>query len=284
MAIKLITDGSCDLPQDIFEKYDIEVVPLTVSFGDRHFKTGAEIDSQTFYRMMREEEDFPRSASPSPQDFLDVFEKTAPADEILVLALSNALSSTYDSAMMARQMFLDEHAGRRVEVFNTNSASAGLALLVYETALEIEDGLGMDAIVASVEERIEDTNTAFVLDTLENVIKGGRLDRVRGAIAKTLNIKLLMKAADEGDLEVVEKVRGNKKAMRRFVEQIGEYGKNFEKKVLALAHSNCEEKARAIVEEIQKQYNFKEVIISEIGPLIGTYAGEGGLVIGYRKK
>ncbi|WP_070121655.1 DegV family protein [Bacillus marinisedimentorum] len=284
MAIKLITDGSCDLPHDIFEKYDIEVVSLTVSFGDRHFKTGTEIDSQTFYRMMREEEDFPRSASPSPQDFLDVFNKTAPEDEILVLALSNALSSTYDSSMMARQMFLDEHGGRRVEVFNTNSASAGLALLVYETALEIEDGLGMDAIVASVEERIDDTNTAFVLDTLENVIKGGRLDRVRGAIAKTLNIKLLMRANEAGELDVTEKVRGNKKAMRRFVEQIGEYGKNFEKKVLALAHSNCEEKARAIVEEIQKQYNFKEVIISEIGPLIGTYAGEGGLVIGYRKK
>ena len=180
-------------------------------------------------------------------------------------------------------MFHEEQPDRRIEVINSKTASSGLGIIVCHAAEMARDGASFESIVEQAHEYTEDTLTMFLLDTLDNVIKGGRLDRVRGTIASALNIKLLMKASDDGSLEVLDKVRGNKRAIRQFIQKIGEYGHNLEDKVLAVAHSNCEDKAKALIEQIQERYKFKDVILSTMGPLIGTYAGEGGLLVHSRK-
>lgn len=134
-----------------------------------------------------------------------------------------------------------------------------------------------------MEERVEKATTLFILKTLENVIRGGRLDRMKGTIAKTMNIKLLLKAGDTGNIEVAEKVRGDKKSISRFINQIGEYTQNTEDKVIAMTHCNAEERANEVMEEIKKKYTFEKSIVTEMGPLISIYAGEGGLVISFFK-
>lgn len=262
---------------------NVTVVPLNLLFGDTEYKAGVDIDTPTFYQKLKQSKELPKSSAPSPQDFLTKFEQSEPDDKILVIALSKALSTTYENAVLAKQMFHEEHPNREVEVINSNTASSGLGIIVCHAAEMAQNGESFEDVVRETEEYTEDTLTMFLLDTLENVIKGGRLDRVKGTIASALNIKLLMRAADDGSLEVLDKVRGNKRAIRQFIQKVGEYGHNLEDKVVAIAHSNCEDKARALMEQIQERYKFKRVVLSTMGPLIGTYAGEGGLLVAFKK-
>jgi len=106
---------------------------------------------------------------------------------------------------------------------------------------------------------------------------------VKGTIAKTLNIKLLMKASEEGAIEVSEKVRGDKKSIRRFIDQIGDYAKNFENKVITMTHCASEDRANSVLNRIMEQYPFKNSFLTETGPLISTYGGEEALVISFFK-
>ncbi|MFG6150422.1 DegV family protein [Halobacillus sp. B23F22_1] len=284
MTIQMIIDGGADLPETMIEKHNLKVVPLNIHFGEEQYKTGETIDLSTFYTKLKEAEELPTSSSPSPYDFYEKYKQVDPHYPILVLALTQGLSSTYDSAVMGKDMLLEEEPDRKIAVLNTKTASCGIALLVHEAAQKIGENLPFEEIVQHMEKKIEQTTTLFILKTLENVIKGGRLDKVKGTIAKTLNIKLLMKATeDEGSIDVTEKVRGDKKSLRRFVEQIGEYAHHFEDKVIAMSHSNDEERGRSVLESIKNKYRFKDSIFTETGPLISTYAGEGGLVIAFFK-
>ncbi|MGI8316506.1 DegV family protein [Halobacillus mangrovi] len=284
MTIKIIIDGGGDLPDSMRERHKVINVPLNLHFGEEQYKTGETIDLPTFYKKLKQSDELPRSSSPSPNDFYEKYKEVDPAEDILVLAMTRGLSSTYDSAVIGKNMLLEEEPDRRIAVLNTKTASCGIALLFREATEKIEEGLEFEAVVEHMEERIEKTTTLFILKTLENVIKGGRLDKVKGALAKTLNIKLLMKASDdEGSVEVTEKVRGNKKSIRRFVEQIGEYAHNLEDRVIALSHCNDEPRGRKVLENIRDKYNFKDELFMETGPLISTYAGEGGLVIAFFK-
>ncbi|WP_079477097.1 DegV family protein [Halobacillus salinus] len=283
MTIRLFVDGGADFEQGMIERHQLTVVPLNLHFGEEHYKTGETIDLPTFYKKVREADELPSSSSPSPNDFYEKYKQVDPDDQILVLSLSSGLSSTFESAVMGKNLLLEEEPEREIVVLDTKTASCGVALLVHEASSKINQGASFEDVIAHMEERIEKTTTLFVLKTLENVIKGGRLDRVKGTIAKTLNIKLLMRATDEGMIDVVEKVRGNKKSVRRFIEQIGDYAHNFEDKVIALSHTNDEGRGRSVLETIKDRYNFKQGLFMDMGPLISTYAGEGGLVIAFFK-
>lgn len=282
MTIKIITDGAADLPLSFFEEHPVKIVPLNVSFGEQRFKTGIDIDNETFYRMMRDSAELPKSSCPAPYDFLEAYKEVPEEDAIIVYALSKGLSGTYNSAVIGMNMLLEEQPTRKIAVLNTKTGSCGQILLIDEAVKLINNGADFDTIIANAQASIDSMNTFVLLDTLENVMKGGRLSRAKGAIANALNIKIILDVSKEGLIEVREKVRGEKKVLRRFIEQIGECGKDFEQKVLTMTHSNCEEKALSLLKAIKEQYNFRDAILSEIGPLIGTYAGEGGIVIAFK--
>jgi DegV family protein with EDD domain len=280
MAIKIFSDGSADLPKRILEQLGITLVPLSVHFENDEYKS--DMDLSLFYKKMKDESTLPKTCSPSPNCFYERFQETDPNEDILCISLSSALSSTYHHALMGKTMLDEEQPGvRNIEVIDSKNASLGLGLLVYKAAKMAKEGHTMQDMVQTLKRNITEVKNYFVLDTLENVVKGGRLDRVRGAIASVLNIKLLMKASEEGTLEVVEKARGTQNAIKKMIDRIGDAGHDFEKRILAIAHSNCEERAREVMEMILKRYPFKEVIMSEMGPVIGTYAGEGGILVSH---
>ncbi|MBP1950656.1 DegV family protein [Virgibacillus litoralis] len=284
MNIQLMTDGGADIPKRLHDALDIVVVPLYLHFKDEQYKTGVTIDLETFNKKMNEAEELPRSAAPSPNDFYEAYKEIDPSTPIIMLSLTKGLSVTYENAVLAKNMLLEEEPNRRIEVINTKTASCGIALLLHEAKVKIEESYSYEQLVDHLNSQIEQTTTLFVLKTLENLVRGGRLDKVKGTIAKTLNIKLLMKASDdEGSIEVVEKVRGDKKSIRRFIDQIGEYTKDFEDKVISMTHYNAEERASKVLAEIRQKYPFKDAYLTEMGPLISTYAGEGGLVISFFK-
>lgn len=281
MNIQLMTDGGADIPNRLNDAMDIIIVPLYLHFSDGQYKAGQTMDLPSFHKKIKETKELPRSAAPSPNDFYDAYKKIDHKTPILMLSLTKGLSSTYENAVIGKDMLLEEEPERTIEVINTKTASCGIALLLHEANEKMIEGYTFNGLTDHLQARVEQTTTLFVLKTLENLVLGGRLDKVKGTIAKTLNIKLLMKASEEGSIEVSEKVRGDKKSIRRFIDQIGEYTKHFEDKVISMTHCNAEERAKHVLSEIRKRYPFKDALLTDTGPLISTYGGEGALVISF---
>jgi DegV family protein with EDD domain len=278
-TIKIITDGGCDLPKYLTEKLEITIVPLSVQFGSEPMTS--DLEPEVFYDKMKTVKELPKTSSPSPNDFMKSFREAGEDRDILVVALSSGLSSTYHHALMAKDMLLDEGYQGRIEVMDSLTASAGQGLLVYKAALLAHAKASIDEILPYMQQWMKESATYFILDNLENVIRGGRLDRVRGTVASILNIKLLMGASEEGTVEVLEKIRGTQNAIKRLIEKVGEVRHDFENDVLAVAHSNCEDRAKSVMEQLLQKYPFKDVFIANMGPVIGTYAGEGGVLVAY---
>jgi DegV family protein with EDD domain len=276
---KIITDSSCDLPRTTVNEIGVAIVPLSVQFGEECMK--ADMELADFYARMKRESALPKTSSPSPGHFLSEYQKGGPDQDILVLCLSSSLSSTYHHAVMAKEMLLEEGFSGRIEVIDSKTTSLGLGVLVYQAARMAADHVPFETLVATMHEAIAKSGTFFFLDTLENVIKGGRLDRVRGAVASVLNIKLLMKASEEGAIEVVEKIRGTQQALKKLISFLSDKEHDYEKDVIAIAHSNCEVRAREFMAQLLEKHPFRNVLFSNMGTVIGTYAGEGGVLIAY---
>src|SRR5699024_4392717 len=261
--IQLMTDGGADVSEQIKQSFDLIVVPLYLHFDDEQYISGVNINLKQFYEKIKAKKMVPRTSAPSPGDFYEAFKKVSPDKQIIMLSLSKGLSSTYDNAVSGMNLLLEEEPERVIEVINTKTASCGIGLLLHETNRMILENRPFPDIVAHIKERTDATATLFVLKSLENLILGGRLDKVKGTIAKTLNIKLLMRGNDSGEIEVAEKVRGDKKSIRRFIHQIDEYTKNVEDKVLKMTHCNAKERAKDVIEEIKKVYPFKDIFLTE---------------------
>lgn len=278
-----MTDGGADVSERIKQSLNLIVVPLYLHFEGEQYISDVNMDLNQFYEKIKTKNMLPRTSAPSPSDFYDAFKDVDPDKKILMLSLTKGLSSTYENAVSGMNLLLEEEPNRIIEVINTKTASCGIGLLLHEANVMMERDMPFQDIACHIKERTNDTATLFVLKSLENLILGGRLDKVKGTIAKTLNIKLLMRSNDEGEIEVSDKVRGDKKSIRRFIEQIGEYTKSVENKVLTITHCNAEERAKSVIEDIKQTYAFKDIFLSETGPLISTYAGEGALVMSFFK-
>lgn len=278
-TIKIITDSSCDLPKSTVDELGVAIVPLSVQFGEECMKP--EMELAEFYARMKRESALPKTSSPSPGHFFGEYQQCGSDQDILVLCLSSSLSSTYNHAVMAKDMLMEEGFKGRIEVIDSKTTSLGLGVLVYQAARMVASHIPFEQVVASMQQAVPKSGTFFFLDTLENVIKGGRLDRVRGAVASVLNIKLLMKASEEGAIEVVEKIRGTQQALKKLIAFLSDKEHDYEKDVIAIAHSNCEGRAREFMAQLLEKHPFRNVLFSNMGTVIGTYAGEGGVLVAY---
>ncbi|PXV67879.1 DegV family protein with EDD domain [Halanaerobium congolense] len=170
---------------------------------------------------MRNSSDAPKTASPGPGPFLDLYQKY---ENSFVVTLSKELSASYQNAVLAKELVKEEAADKFVKVFNSFSASAGETMIAYKLGELIEAGLNRDEIVEKTEKYVEDMQTLFVLDSLDNLIKAGRMGKLKGKIASFFNIKPVLGATPEGTITLVDKARGSKRAIRKLVEKIGERG------------------------------------------------------------
>ena len=168
-----------------------------------------------------------------------------------------------------------------IHVFDSFSASVGETLISMKISELIAKGYENSSIVDKTNEYIKGMKTLFILESLENLIKTGRITSFKGKIASLLSIKPIMGATDKGEINLVENVRGSKRAFRRLLELIGEKGERFEKKILGIAHCNALERALEFKEEVQKRYNFKDIIVVDTAGISTVYANDGGLIIAF---
>ena len=274
---KIVADSSCDLNDELKEKMDIGLVPLKIDVGGKTFVDDENLDVIELLEAMENSYEPIKTSSPSPGDFLKEYEK---GDNVFVVTLSSALSSTYSNAVLAKNIAL-ETGNKFIHVFDSLSASIGETLISLKISESIQNNLKPKEIANKVEEYIDEMKTFFILESLDNLMKNGRISKTMGHIASMLSIKPIMGGDDSGSIKLVEKVRGSKRAFNRLVEIIGEEGSQFEDKTLGISHVNALDRAEELKKAIEERYNFKEIIIVETAGLSTSYAGEGGIIIAF---
>jgi len=276
MKINIIADSSCDLPEKYLKK--INLAPMTLKFRNEIFKDRVDISPTDFYEKLKSIDYSPGSAAPSPGDFLKHLKKD---HDNFIIAISSALSSSYNNAVVAKDMFLDKINDGVVHVFDTLNASVGEGLVILKLLELREKSVSNSTVLNELGSYIEGLNTFFLLENMDNLINSGRLNKIMGKLVNMLNIKLLMGKDENGAIKLYDKIRGSKKAFNTLLDYIEEYGTDLENKYLGIAHYDCYEKAKKFKEEVEKRYNFKEIIITEMGPTIATYADRDAILISF---
>lgn len=277
MNFQIVGDSCCDLNNELKQKLGIGLVPLKIDVEDQTFIDDSSLKTMELLEAMGNSDKSVKTSSPSPGDFLKEYEK---GDNVFVVTLSSALSSSYSNAVLAKNIAL-ENSNKFIHVFDSLSASVGETLISLKISDLIEKGFVPKDIVKKVEKYIDEMSTFFILESLDNLVKAGRVSKMMGHIASVLSIKLIMGGDEDGSIKLVEKVRGSKKAFNRLVEMIGEEENKFKDKILGISHCNALEQAEELKRQIEDRYNFKKIIIVETAGISTVYANDGGIVIAF---
>lgn len=280
MNIQLTTDSSADVPKQLQSEWDLKVVSLFVRFGAEQFKS-EDLTTEAFLERVATGKDFPQSAAPSPQDYYETFKAIDPTKPIIHVSISSGVSASFNHAVMAKTQLLEEEPDREIYLIDTKSASSGMILMLDEAVDMIKQNIKAEAIASHLQKCVPYLRTIFLLESIDNLIRGGRLSRAKGAIAKTLNVNLILYASEEGKIDVLEKVRGAKKAHRRFQEMIRDYIEKPDERTFTMTHGHAKEKCDNVLEQIKERYPFKKVYQAETGPLVAAHAGKGALVMSF---
>lgn len=277
MAYKIIGDSCTDITEEMKKEGLVSLVPLTLTIEGEDFVDDETFNQQAFIAKMKASPECPKSACPSPERYMQEFEGQ---EECYVITLSSRLSGSYNSAMVAKEMYLEEHPEAKIEIVDSRSASCGQMLLAVKLKELKEKGLDFSAVKEKITEFRDNMETKFVLESLENLRKNGRLGRVTFAICNVLNIRPVM-AADDGEIIKIDQVRGHNKALMRMIEFIEKDAKDVANKILGIAHCNNRERAELVKREILKRLPFKDCIIVNTAGVSTLYANDGGIIVSY---
>lgn len=277
MTYKIIGDSCTDITEKMKKDGMVSLVPLTLTIEDEEFVDDETFNQQEFIAKMKASPECPKSACPSPDRYMQEFEGQ---EECYVVTLSSKLSGSYNSAVVAKEMYLEEHPEAKIEIVDSRSASCGQMLLAVKLKELKEKGLDFATVKEKITEFRDTMETKFVLESLENLRKNGRLSRVTFAICNVLNIRPVM-AADDGEIIKIDQVRGHNKALMRMIEFIEKDAKDAANKILGIAHCNNRERAEMVKREILKRLPFKDCIIVNTAGVSTLYANDGGIIVSY---
>ena len=267
MAIRILTDSSADMPRDLIEKYDIIELPLSVHFGNDVYLDKVDIDSKKFYSMLKEAKELPKTSQVMPDAFERVFkEELDKGNEIVCILISSNASGTCQSANIA----LNEFDTDKIHLVDSNLLCMGTGYLVIKACKLLEEGKSASEIKNALDEMKNDIMTYFTVDTLDYLVKGGRIKKTKAVLAKTLNIKPVL-TVEDGLTKNIDKVRGEKKVIPYLVEKLKEELDFDRNDYITVSYSQNPERAENLVEKIKSEVGFdKDIYISEVGPTIGT--------------
>lgn len=275
--IKIITDSTSDLPRSMAEKYDIEVLPLTIFFDKDEYRDWIDIAPNAFFERMRNSEKLPTTSQVNPNSFKEKYELfLKDYDHIISVHLSSDASGTYNSAVIAREMVGED----KITVIDTRNYTYGFGQMVIEAAEMAREGKTKEEIIDRINYLIDNVKTLFVVDTLEYLKKGGRLSATKATIGTLLNLKPIL-TVDNGKIVAIDKARGMKKALKRIVEIMQEQGADLNGQKVKLGHADNLEHLRDFEAVIEETYGKFEMEEFEIGCVIGVYCGPGTVVIHY---
>jgi DegV family protein with EDD domain len=274
--LRIVTDGSVDMPDGWAAEYQIDVLPLYVRFGERSFTPGVNLTSAEFYDMVRKTGKIPNTSLPSPGEVAKFYRKIAQkGDEILSIHLSSKLSGTYSIVQMAAKEMQQEY---NISTFDSGAGSAALAYMCREARLLNRNGFSMQAILARLEQIRQKLIVVLTVDNLEFARLSGRVNALQNALSSILKIKPII-VLQNGLLQMSEKVRTRQAAIERVIEYARE---RFDAQgiYLAVVHAVDPGAAQAMIDRAKQVLNFKELVVMELSIPVAAHLGPGtvGLV------
>ena len=273
---RIVVDSCCELPEELKNDPRFKIVSLTLSIGDYEVIDDENFDQLDFIKRVAESEDPARSACPSPDAFMEAY--NCDADRIYVITLSSKLSGSYNAAVLGKELYEETYGEKQIHVVDSETASGGETQIALKIMELEEKHLPFDRIVSQVENFRDGVHTYFVLNTLDSFIKNGRIPRLKGKIASTLNIKPIL-IGDKGEVEQKGQGVGIKQTIRKMVDTIINDIKDSDKRTLVITHCNCKERAEQVRDLILKQHKYARCIIMEMRGVSTLYACDGGIIV-----
>jgi len=282
---QIITDSCCDFTEQQYRENNVLCVPLSVVWnGESHDNFSDAASVKDFYDILRTGVTATTSAA-NPEGWAKVMEPVlAEGRDILVLGFTSALSSTYQSAVIAAEDLREKYPERKISVVDSRCAALGQGLLLWHACRKRDEGLSLEALTAWVEENKLHVCHWVTVDDLSHLKRGGRISGATAFVGTMLNIKPIIHVDDEGRLVNVGKCRGRKAAMEFIASKLGETGDDFDNSTVFVAHGDCPEDAAALEGILKEKYGVKEVITGYVGPVIGAHTGPGVLVVFFMGK
>lgn len=277
MSYRVVIDSCGELTEEMKKSGHFLSAPLILQVDEDTIVDDETFDQADFLAKVAASPNCPKSSCPSPEAYREAYD--CGAEHIYAVTLSAELSGSYNSAMLGRNLYLEDHPDAKVYVFNSRSASVGETLIGLKIQECEEAGMSFEQVVETVEDYIARQNTWFVLENLETLRKNGRLSTVKALVATALKIKPVMGSTDEGTIIQLDQARGINRAIVRMVDLIAEKVEQSEEKILGISHCNCLERAQMVREALIKKTTFKDVVILDTAGVSSMYANDGGIIV-----
>ena len=273
--IGVVTDSSCDLPEQFIKENPIHIIPLKLIFGDKTYLDKVDISPKEFYEKLVSSSVHPKTSQPAVADIKNVFEKALPLyEKIISIHLSDVLSGTLRSIEMTAKMITDND--NKIFCLDGKNISGGLGLIVREVTKLINDSMPFEKIIESSRQFVENTHITISLPTLKYLVKGGRVSKQKGFIGKILRLNPIITINKKGEIFLAAKAFGNKSAMKKTLNIMINKAKGYNRVKFGVAHANALAKAEWYAEQLKQAFNITEEIpILEAAPVLGVHAGPG---------
>lgn len=279
MTVKLVTDSTSYLGENTQKELDIKTVHLSVHFPDESFDENT-VPYDYFYNKIEKDNVIPTSSQPSRGDIYDVFKEiVARGEEVLGIFISARMSGTYDSAVSARQMILEEYPEARIEIVDSKTNSMALGIQVVEAARAAQAGKTMEEIIEIVDDIRPKIRFYFVPGSLKYLIKGGRIGGAAALVGPLLQVRPILYVND-GMTDVFDRVRGNRKALQTMLNLLDEDAKKYGLRHLLVHHINDEKQGNELAATLSNKYG-RKVPVLPLGPVIGLHVGPNTIAIIY---
>lgn len=275
MALKIITDSASDTPKWVIEKYGLHVIPTPVVIDEKDYFDGKTIVPEEFYDILRSGKDV-KTYHINSQMFYDNFLPYAKnKDEVIYLCFSTGIAGTFNAANIAKTELLEQYPDFDLTIIDTKCASLGFGLATNYALLMLNNGASKQEIIDGIEWHCAHMEHIFTVNTLEYLLKGGRLSKTSAIAGSLLDIKPIIQVNDLGALESIEKVRGRQKSLKRLIEIVGERGRDLENQMIGVAHGDDAKTMEFMKEQLSKTYGCKSFMENYVGCAIGAHTGPG---------
>lgn len=270
--VKILVDSASDFLKEEIEERQMELIPISISIGEQIYMDGVNLDRSRFYQMLMESKEFPKTSQPSPQAFLDIFEcAKKQGDSLVCILLSSALSGTFQSAVLAKNMVQYDE----IYLIDSRSASVPIKVMADYACRLRDEGLSAREIARNVEDIKPKVRLLAALDTLEYLARGGRLSRGAAVLGDVANIKPIITLSEEGEVKVLGKALGRNKAIHHLMQHLEEFEINPEFPLYTIYTYGAENCSR-LEEHLAEQNEGSGCVFRgrmQVGPTIGTHIG-----------
>jgi uncharacterized protein len=279
--IALVTDSTCDLSQDLIDKYQINMLPININFGENHYLDKVTIQPGQFYSMLDEDIEYPKSAQINEKTFTNLYSHLASHyDSIIAIHLSDKLSGTYSSSLKAAKAISKEF-NKPISVINSKNLSGALGLLILRAAESIEAGYSHDQVVGLAEKWVSKVKILVSVKDLKYLIRGGRLSATKGLIARLLNVNPIVSIDDSGKAVVFDKSFSQRATMDRVISHVKKYTRENSVWNYIVLHASNEEAAQWYTDRMEEITLKKPVSVVNISPVIGANTGIGAAAVAF---